>query len=416
MPRKARGPHLWLERAEYNADGTIRRRSTWVIKDRGRKVRTGCAPQDGESAERKLQDYLASKHNISRERDRHPTQIFLADVLNIYLTDVAPKHSRPEETKQRVDTLADFWQLSTLADVNGKRCREYVAWRTKQTRKACRPDQTNKPARLVTDGAARRELEDLRAAINHHRQEGYCSEIVSVVLPERSPGRDIWLTRSQAASLIWAAWRAKQVMHIGQTNRETGKHIARFILAGLYTGTRHAPICGAALQPAIGRGYVDLERGVFHRRAQGARETKKRQPVVRIPDRLLAHMRRWQRLGIATHAVVEWNGKPVRSVRKGFASAVKAAGLPTTGPDRITPHVLRHTAATWAMQGGADLWQAAGFLGMTPDLLRDRYGHHHPDFQADAARAVSTSPGRSTGTVMGPNQRERTVTIAHKRT
>ena len=87
------------------------------------------------------------------------------------------------------------------------------------------------------------------------------------------------------------------------------------------------------------------------------RETKKRQPPVRLPDRLLAHMRRWQRLGIATHAVVEWNGKPVRSVRKGFAAAVRAAGLDA---DKITPHVLRHTAATWVMQNGADLWQAAG--------------------------------------------------------
>ncbi len=86
------------------------------------------------------------------------------------------------------------------------------------------------------------------------------------------------------------------------------------------------------MAPAIGRGYVDIERGVFHRRAKGAKTTKKKQPPVRLPDRLLAQIKRWKRLGIATHAVVEWNGKPVRSVRKGFAAAVKAAGLPMTGP------------------------------------------------------------------------------------
>jgi integrase len=181
-------------------------------------------------------------------------------------------------------------------------------------------------------------------------------------------------------------------MYFGAAKRETGKHIARFLLIGFYTGTRHAAICGAALQPAVGRGYVDLERGIFYRRAKGARETKKQQTPVRLPTRLLAHMRRWQRLGIAKHAVIEWNGKPVRSVRKGFAAAVKAAGLPTIGPDRITPHVLRHTAATWIMQNGADLWQAAGFLGMTPQMLHERYGHHHPDFQTDAARKVAMSP------------------------
>ena len=46
------------------------------------------------------------------------------------------------------------------------------------------------------------------------------------------------------------------------------------------------------------------------------------------------------------------------------------------------------------MQRGADLWQAAGFLGMTVEMLQERYGHHHPDFQADAARAISASPGQ----------------------
>jgi len=175
-----------------------------------------------------------------------------------------------------------------------------------------------------------------------------------------------------------------------RTQRAVGRHVARFILLGLYTGTRHAAICSAALMPTIGRGHVDLERGVFYRRAEGAHETKKRQPPVRLPERLLAHLRRWERLGIAKRAVVEWNGKPVRSVRKGFAAAVRAAGL----DDTVTPHVLRHTAATWAMQNGADLWQAAGFLGMTAELLQGRYGHHHPDFQREAAEAVTGSPGQ----------------------
>jgi hypothetical protein len=97
--------------------------------------------------------------------------------------------------------------------------------------------------------------------------------------------------------------------------------------------------------------------------------------------------------GIAKVAVVEWNGEPVRSVRKGFAAAAKAAGLPTSGADKVTPHVLRHAAATWGMQNCANLWELAGFLVMTPEMLWERYGHHHPDFQKDAARA-----GNSEGT------------------
>lgn len=190
--------------------------------------------------------------------------------------------------------------------------------------------------------------------------------------------------------LLWAAWRARQVMRDERTRRAVGRHLARFILVGLYTGSRHGAVCGAALMRTIGRGYVDLDRGVFYRRAPGARATKKRQPPVRLPDRLLTHLRRWKRLGIANQAVVEWNGKPVRSVRKAFAAAVQAAGL----EGKITPHILRHTAATWAMQGGGDLWQIAGFLGMTVEMLERVYGHHHPDFQREAAEAVARSPGQ----------------------
>jgi integrase len=383
---------LWLEPEEFDAEGKRQRYAAWVVRDGSRKVRSGCAREDRAGAERFLAEYLVTKYGgPSRERGRHPNQILVLDVLNIYLADKAPRHARPEETKQRILTLADFWQPYTLADVNGKRCREYVRWRTKHQRKSSKPEKTGHPARPITEAAARRELEDLRAAVNHHRSEGLCSEIVGVALPEKPAGRDIWLERSEAARLLWAAWRARQIMQDKVTTRDVGKHIARFTLLALYSGSRSGAICGAALRPTIGRGYLDLERGVFHRRAAGARETKKRQPPVRLPSRLLAHLRRWQRLGISTNAPVEWNGQPVRSVRKGFAAAVKTAGL----DPKITPHALRHTAATWMMQNGADLWEAAGFLGMTPDMLRDRYGHHHPDFQHNAAKAVSRSPGQN---------------------
>jgi site-specific recombinase XerD len=54
---------------------------------------------------------------------------------------------------------------------------------------------------------------------------------------------------------------------------------------------------------------------------------------------------------------------------------VKAAGL----DEKVLPHTLRHTAATWLMQKGADIWQASGFLGMTTRTLERNYGHHHPD-------------------------------------
>jgi integrase len=361
----------------------------WVIRDGPRKISTGCAPEDRAGAERALGDHLANKYQPSRVRGRQAAEILIADVLAIYLTDVAPHHAREQETKQRVLTLDAWWAHRTLAEVNGANCRAYVQYRIGQAWKSARPETTGTAPRMVTAGAARRELEDLRAAINHHRREGLCSEIVSVVLPPRAESRERWLTRSEAARLLWAAWRARQVMRDRDTLRAVGRHVARFILVGLYTGTRSAAICGAALMPTVGRGYVDLEQGVFYRRAVGRRQTKKRQPPVKLPPRLLAHMRRWADHGLARRAVVEWNGKPVESVRKGFAAAVQAAGL---GPE-VTPHILRHTCATWLMQAGVNLWDAAGFLGMTVQQLEHTYGHHHPAYQEAAATALGGQYG-----------------------
>jgi hypothetical protein len=31
---------------------------------------------------------------------------------------------------------------------------------------------------------------------------------------------------------------------------------------------------------------------------------------------------------------------------------------------------------------------------MTPEMLQGRYGHHHPDFQRDAAEAITRAPGQ----------------------
>ena len=82
---------------------------------------------------------------------------------------------------------------------------------------------------------------------------------------------------------------------------------------------------------------------------------------------------------------VTWHGKPVRSVKKGFARAVALAGL-----SGVTPHTLRHTAATWLMQNGVPIWEAAGFLGMSPEMLARVYGHHHPDHLRNAAGKIGS--------------------------
>ena len=380
MPRRSLGARLSLQAARIRRNGSIER-AVWVIRDGRYKVSTGYGPETCRDAgdwrlQQALGEYISKKRKAPRESGRHPDQIAVADVIAIYLEDVAKKAARPHEVGQRAKKLLAWWCGKTLADINGKACRDYAEHRSNKS--------------------ARRELEDLRAAINHHRREGLCSEIVEVVLPPRSPPRERWLTRQEAARLVRAAYRYREVQKGVPTDRRSRRHVARFVLIGLYTGTRAGAICAAAMKPTPGHPWIDLDQGVFYRRAEGQRETKKRQPPIKLPGRLLAHLRRWQRLGLCRRFAIEWNGDPVKGIEKAFANAVADAGL----DGNVTPHVMRHTTATWGMQNGADQGALADYLGMTVEMLRRVYGHHDPNHFADVHDAITrpTDTGRMNAT------------------
>jgi integrase len=376
MPRPRKAARAWLR------PGRPGRAATWVILDNGRHIATGCIGGASKSPPREVEEflarYIAQKYKPSRKQSDIDV-IDLADVLSIYLTDRGDDQADRAELERRIGRLNDFWGGRMLGEVSTDTCREYVRRRGKTS-------------------AARRELEDLRAAINHHARENLHTGTVRVTLPPKSGPRTRWLTRAEAARLLQACWRYREIqtVHRGrrkgadvQTVRYPLRHVARFVLVGVYTGTRASAIAAASPYAAAGRSYVDLDRGIFYRLPAGKRATKKRQPPVPIPGRLLAHMRRWHDRKIVAAHFVEWNGKPVTSVRKGFRHAAHLAKL----DGKVTPHTLRHTAATWLMQRGVDIWQAAGFLGMSVETLERTYGHHHPDYMQQAARAIGYRQG-----------------------
>lgn len=392
MPRPSKGARLVWRNEYRKADGSLMRSAGWYIEDGGKRKSTGCGKGELAEAQRQLANYVASLYRPARERDRDPSQVFIADVIATYAGDIVASHAAPKDTATRLEKVLEFFGNKTLADINGNLCRRFVE-------------------QSPTVPAARRRLEDLRAAINHYHREGYVTAVPAIVMPPKPEARERWLTREEAARLLRAAWRMRQTWKGRPSDRRTGQHVARFILVALYTGTRSGAVCGAATRPTEGHGFVDYDRGVFYRRAEGKRETKKRQPPVRLPDRLLAHMRRWattevriktenrcksRTVGrmISHDFVVEWQGEPVLSVKKAFAAAVKAAGLgwyDEAGEwhTDVTPHILRHTAATWLMKNGTSLWLAADYLGMSEAVLRATYYHHHPDFQAEAAERIT---------------------------
>jgi integrase len=387
MPRQSKGARLvWQHEYRDKQTGKLVYNGSWIIRDGSKIVRTGCAYEEVGRAEQRLAEYLTEKHVAPREGSKDPAHILIADVLSIYIDDKGDDIVTFKKLVGRLKRLNEWWGSKTLADINGKTCKEYVAYRMKKG--ATFTNGKIAQTRKCSPQGVRRELSDLRAAINYHRKQGLCGRVVEVDLPEPGKPREEFLTRSEAARLLWAAWRMREKQNGRTTRKRTGKHIARFVLIGLYTGTRHAAIVGASFKAAPDRGWVDLEKGIFHRHRDGRKETKKRQPPVRLPARLLVHLRRWHALGISKNAVVEWHGRSIESVKYGFARAVKESGI----EKRVTPHTLRHTAATWLMDEGHKLWDAAGYLGMSPQILEQVYAKHHPEYQIGLVAAFK-SPG-----------------------
>lgn len=365
MPRRAQGPRLWTRPARRDTTGRITHREAIFILDRGRQIASGVDVGNPQAAEQALAAYIAQKYRPA-SGPRDPDQIPVADVVATYLEDIVPGHARPAESKRRIGRVLAFFGGDTLSAINGPRCRSYAR-------------------QASTDAMARRDLEELRAAINHHREEGLHDRIVSVVLPARRPPRERWLDRGEAARLLRTAWRRPKCQHVG-----------RFILVALYTGRRASVVCGASFKREAGRPWVDVENGMLWP-PERARKTKKRNPPIPLPERLLTHLRAWKRAG--QRYVVEWGGGPVIRVDKTVKEIAIAAGL----GDQVTPHVLRHTAATWQMQAGTDIFEAGKFLGMTARTLEATYAHHRPEHLSGARDAYMRHRQRNANAIRERN-------------
>jgi integrase len=352
MPRRKSPPRILLR---TDRDGVER----YVIRDGSVYQRTGCTADEAEVAAQKLAEYIGKKKPEPVSVERGPDHISIATALDYY---VQAKQARGEDTTDldsRVGFLTTFWGAKALTSINGETCRDYAAQRSKAA-------------------AARRELEDLRAAVNLYSKEKRLNFRPHFDLPAKPTARERWLTREEAANLLRSALRLRR------QRPKTYQCLPRFILIALYTGTRHTAICELNWNRGPSGGWPDLDAGVLYRKGVRVRETTKRRSPMRLPRRLIAHLKRWKAIdndkGPILHAK---GGQPVTLMRKSFIAARDGAGL---GED-VTPHILRHTRATWLMQRRVPLWEASSSLGMTMRQLESNYGHHHPDFQQAAADA-----------------------------
>jgi integrase len=207
----------------------------------------------------------------------------------------------------------------------------------------------------VKDGTILRELVTLRAALRWSQHEKWIAEVPYIEVPSPPPPRDRWLTRHESDRLLAAA---------------EAPHIKLFIAVCLYTAARS----GAVLE--LKWEAVDLKAG---RIDLGAAPGGKGHAVVPINDKLRPLLEEARQIATCQF-VIEHGSKPVASIKTGFRAAVRRSGL--LG---VSPHILRHSAATWLAIGGVPIDQIARLLGHTDPRITSRvYSKFSPDYLKSA--------------------------------
>lgn len=361
MPQRSKGARLYLRERKG-------RPPAYYIRDGSKEIGTGCGVDDVAGANKALADYLARTFRPNT-RERELDRINVAEVLTLYARDLPEDSPSRKTIGYHIKALLPYWGSKTLADIKGSTCRAYVMQRT--TANSLKPSRP-----LVKPSTARQELKSLQAAINHWHKESPLVAVPKVTLPEPGGRRERVLERNEVAALLWACRRLSRkeyVMGNMGIMRRDYSYVARFILIGVYTGTRHDAILRLGWKESSGRGHIDVYRGLIFRRGTSERETSKRRPTIQSPQNLLSRLERWRRMdGENVHAVIHYNGQPVTRLKRAWATVVREAGL---GKD-VTPHTLRHTAASWLLWEGKTIWEVAGIIGADASTVERTYGHH----------------------------------------
>ncbi|NOG70437.1 site-specific integrase [Roseicella sp. DB1501] len=286
----------------------------------------------------------------------------IAEILNGYQADRAQNLERPLAAPESLGfaTVALKRHLGDLIPdlLTRDICRQYTRQRREEGFEVGPAGaRRRKP---VQDGTIIRELGLLRTALRWAKNEKWIADVPYVEVPASVAPRDRWLSRDEAARLIEACGDF---------------HIRVFVTLGLHTGARSGAILGLTWT------RVDLENGRIDYGAGAGRKGRAR--GVPISPELTATLLAARELAQSDY-VVEFAGAPVKSIKTGFRAACRRAGL-----ENVTPHTLRHTAATWMAQARVPMWEIAGILGHSDvTMIQKVYGHYSPDALVAATSAI----------------------------
>lgn len=276
-----------------------------------------------------------------------------------------------------VDTIRGIWKnleqqfgASSVSEVSQDKVDAYEAKR--------RRGVIGKPSKT---GTIRKELNALRACLNWcaspKRRLLPPEHVPTYDLPPEGAPRDRWLRTPEIQKLLDAARVVSNKMGNRMGRGE------RFIWLALETAAR----AEAIRQLTWDR--VDFEQWTIDYRLPGRAATKKRRVVVPVSKALREPLLRMYAERLTDQGLVLDNDAPVwRSVKV----VARNAGLVD-----VSPHVLRHTAATHMARRGVPLWIIAKILGNTMAMVERVYAKHSPDDLRAAVDMISegvTSTGK----------------------
>jgi integrase len=321
-----------------------RLRGQWAVAvfESGRRTnRYSLGTADRKEAERRLERF-------QREQSK-PEHITVSYLWQRY---------RDEHPGKRISANMDFSGRAVLPEfghlapdeVTTPKVRAYMAKRVKAGRK---------PGTIWT------ELNHLQIALNAAAKENLILKAPAIERPTKPPPRDRRLTKAEARRLLDAA---------------EYPHVALAIALMLGTAAR----IGAILDLTWDR--VNFERGLITYADRADTRRRKGRATVPMTDDLRARLEEARR-GAESEYVVEWAARKVGSIKRGFARAVKLAEL-----EDVTPHVLRHTAATWMAEGGIPMTEIAAVLGHTDSRTTERiYARFTPGYLRKAVAHLDMS-------------------------
>lgn len=321
-----------------------RLRGGWAVavyQDGRRTERLTLGTPDRKEAETRLAKFVADR--------ARPREITVAYLWQRYRDENAHKRVAANMAFSGKSVLPEFGHL--LPDeVTTAICRAYVAKRRKAKRK---------------DGTIWTELNHLQISLNWAKRQRLIETEVAVERPPKPAPRDRRLTKPEARSLLDAA----DIPHVK-------------LAIALMLGT--AARAGAILELTWDR--VDFERNQIRYSDPADTTRRKGRATVSMTGDVRQRLQE-ARQDALTEFVVEWAGRRVKSLKRGFARTVERAGLVD-----VTPHVLRHTGATWMAEAGHSMAEIAAVLGHSDSRTTERiYARFSPSYLRKAMSALEMS-------------------------